>query len=394
MHIECKQLRLNKDGRIVSTIVVENHASDSDTIKRIKLVGEKTEAEGNEPCMESIPLTDVALSPREKWEGTFTWNKNASDKVKQLGEAMVFVEFSESEAVSCAFRFADVQGGDSAANAQSGEGAAGSLRQRLHLIGWPLIMMSLFSGLLAIIHTSERNQQQEEIAKSLEAMPADFVEQAKVRAMLEEVAAETPSLHYHEASSAANSDSTAFMDAAMSGDMNTVTRLLDQGVDVNAKDAGGSTALMYASWRGYVEIVKRLLGKDANVNAQDSHGMTALGHASQEGHADIVKLLIDNGADVNAKDEDGMTILIYASQKGERNDETMKLLLDHGADVNAKNKYGATALIYASRAGSIKKVKRLLAKGADADAVDKNGLTALMYATQAGHADIVNLLQK
>ena len=45
-------------------------------------------------------------------------------------------------------------------------------------------------------------------------------------------------------------ESTALMKAAWCGDTDAVMDLLDKGVDVNSKAAGGITALMFAAWRG------------------------------------------------------------------------------------------------------------------------------------------------
>lgn len=55
-----------------------------------------------------------------------------------------------------------------------------------------------------------------------------------------------------------------------------VQELLDQGVNVNARDRFAKTALMYAASEGYTKLVKLLIDHKANVNAQDMHGYTAL----------------------------------------------------------------------------------------------------------------------
>ena len=50
------------------------------------------------------------------------------------------------------------------------------------------------------------------------------------------------------------------VNAAMEGNLELVRQLLDEGVNVNAKDKHDVTALMAASTVGHTEVVKLLLG--------------------------------------------------------------------------------------------------------------------------------------
>ena len=58
-----------------------------------------------------------------------------------------------------------------------------------------------------------------------------------------------------------DADVTALMRAARDAERGNVTALLDQGVDVNARDSYGWTALIYASAKGDASIVKALVDK-------------------------------------------------------------------------------------------------------------------------------------
>src|ERR1044071_10390952 len=88
---------------------------------------------------------------------------------------------------------------------------------------------------------------------------------------------------------------TALMKAATSGHTDTMTDLLNDGIDVNAKIAGGVTALMFAAWSGRLATVRALLAKSADVNARSDAGRTALMCAASNGKADTVKALLDGG---------------------------------------------------------------------------------------------------
>ena len=56
----------------------------------------------------------------------------------------------------------------------------------------------------------------------------------------------------------------------------TVTFLINNGADVNAKTAQGFTALIYASRDGFLKTVDHLITNGAEIDAQTSFGYTAL----------------------------------------------------------------------------------------------------------------------
>jgi TonB family protein len=112
-----------------------------------------------------------------------------------------------------------------------------------------------------------------------------------------------------------DADVTALMRAARDGERSNVTALLDQGVDISAKDSYGWTALIYASAKGDASIVKALLVKGADINAKATDGFTALQAAANYGHKSVVKLLLEKGADVNAEDNNGASALASAMRK-------------------------------------------------------------------------------
>ena len=92
----------------------------------------------------------------------------------------------------------------------------------------------------------------------------------------------------------------AFFDAAGSGDLKTIQVMLENGIDVNLKDASfGHTALIVAARKGHRQIVELLLAKGADVNATDNYGNTALGWArktSRENSEAVVNMLKQAGA--------------------------------------------------------------------------------------------------
>ena len=80
--------------------------------------------------------------------------------------------------------------------------------------------------------------------------------------------------------------------AAYHGEIDVLTWLLDQGVDVNLGDFMGRTALHYAVHSNHNEIVKVLLKSGANPNVCDWRKSTPLHDACSLGNLDIVQLLL------------------------------------------------------------------------------------------------------
>ncbi|KAI0976277.1 hypothetical protein F4678DRAFT_482490 [Xylaria arbuscula] len=92
-------------------------------------------------------------------------------------------------------------------------------------------------------------------------------------------------------------------EAAESGHLRIVERLLAANADVNAADRHGRTALQTAAKNGHVKVVEKLLTAGANVNAVPVgwNSQTALQAAAGSGHFEIVERLIAENADVNIK---------------------------------------------------------------------------------------------
>ena len=86
------------------------------------------------------------------------------------------------------------------------------------------------------------------------------------------------------------------IDAAENGMVDRVLGLIEEGTDVNQKDAKGRTALMLASLNGHRAIVIALLQSGADPNLIDKKGMNALDYAKKGTHVDdIANILIEFG---------------------------------------------------------------------------------------------------
>ncbi len=165
---------------------------------------------------------------------------------------------------------------------------------------------------------------------------------------------------------------SAIHDAARSGDLDQVQKLIVQGVDVNASAMRDETPLILAALAGQGEIVNYLLQRGADINARNSSGMTSLHAAAYTGHADIVLLLINKGAEVNdAANHFKVTPLHVASEENHLN--VVQALLRLGADVTAIETNGYSALSRSGFREHWEVLKLLLANGATCQPADKVG---------------------
>jgi ankyrin repeat protein len=142
---------------------------------------------------------------------------------------------------------------------------------------------------------------------------------------------------------------TSLHAACEKGSVEDVQLLLDQGADINGRDANHDPALHVALWNRRLEVAEVLIKYGADVNCREKTGWTPLMAASQLGYRDIAELLLDHGADVNAKKEDHWTALHLVSSHDHL--EIVKMLIDRGADIHARNIDGHTPSGIASRTG-------------------------------------------
>lgn len=179
--------------------------------------------------------------------------------------------------------------------------------------------------------------------------------------------------------------------AAKTGDLDSIRALLDAGVGVEAKNPGdGWTPLMWAAVRDQAPAVKLLIARGANREARDRKGLTALQAASRWGRKDGVGALIDAGARVGAVDDNGWSALMWAAFKGQT--DMAALLLDRGADLEARDPEGMSPLMRAAMKGQDRTVTLLLARGARGGARSNDGETAADLAQRGGYADLARKL--
>ncbi len=195
------------------------------------------------------------------------------------------------------------------------------------------------------------------------------------------------------ASATAQIDS--LVEAVRRGVLEDIRKVLDSGVDVNARDADGNTALMWAAGEDLPpEVTALLLSRGADIN-QVKEGFTALTFAARYGtRPETIRILGEAGSDPNFHNSKGWTPLHFAARNNP-NPGMCAALLRAGADPDSVTSEGFFPLYLACVAGGNRNALSDLVGAVEYVDVRKNpeGLTSLMAAArETGNSEIFKLL--
>lgn len=176
--------------------------------------------------------------------------------------------------------------------------------------------------------------------------------------------------------------------AAVRGDENAITLLLDHGAKINAQDEKQATPLLLAASSGTDRTLKLLILAGANVHLTDIRGGHALHYAARyQRETAPVKVLLQAGSPVDCRNIYGDTPFIAAAAKN--NYEIGAYLLQKGADMHASNNLNDTPLFQSIYQNSHEFLELLLRKGVRYTSVNKSGSTILHAA--ALEADLLTI---
>ncbi len=173
---------------------------------------------------------------------------------------------------------------------------------------------------------------------------------------------------------------TPLMACVRYGLLDEAKLLIERGADL------GTVRLHFPAQYGLVDTVRWLLDNQLDVNAKDAKGRTALNLAIDHRQIEVCELLLERGASLNKKTT-GYSLLFRAVKLNDLG--ICRLLIEEGAKVNA-SAMGGSPLCEAVRQGNKEIIAFLLTKGAKPKA--PNGLTALHEAAKHNHLDICKML--
>lgn len=187
----------------------------------------------------------------------------------------------------------------------------------------------------------------------------------------------------------------AWVETATFGTAAELKKLLDGGLDANAKTKGGTPLLLLAAIEA--DKVKLLIERGADVNAVSKYKFNALAVAANHtGTLEALRLLLDHGAKLGAAaglPASVPTPVFLSTGTGEP--EKTRLLIERGDDVRqnwARGSNQYTALNNAVDLASPSIIRVLVKAGANVNAPDKRGLTPLVRAITSNTTDVVKTL--
>jgi uncharacterized protein len=153
-------------------------------------------------------------------------------------------------------------------------------------------------------------------------------------------------------------------EAAQANRVDEARELVEEGADVNAKNANGLSPYLYATSEvgPEPELLELLLERGADVRSLDDQRSTGLIRAAQRGYPELVRPPIDAGAELDHVNNLGWTALTAAVVLGDGTEpylETVKLLLDAGADPKIPDQHGVQPVVHAELLGQTEVVEVL-----------------------------------
>ena len=179
-----------------------------------------------------------------------------------------------------------------------------------------------------------------------------------------------------------------FLELCKGGSPREVTRAIDGGANLNARDDSGETPLHRAAYfNGNLEVVKALIEAGAEVDARDEKKRTPLMHAVQGVEGGNVIALLDAGADADLEDDDGKKAIDHArSEMPSWADENVwKAAMARLADGDKSTATTGNAMsdedfLELCKSGTPEEVERAIRGGVNVNAADEDDWTALHFA--------------
>jgi ankyrin repeat protein len=176
-----------------------------------------------------------------------------------------------------------------------------------------------------------------------------------------------------------------FFTAARSGDLARVRDLIEQGVDVNARESGdNTTAMHWAAAAGQASIVEALAEAGGDViGSGDDHALEVIGWATcwdgcdDDAHRQVVDVLIAHGARHHIFSAIAMNLADEVRAIVERDPAALEKRL-------SRNENHQTPLHFAVRMNRPAMISLLLELGADPLIIDDAGNPPAVYAMSPG----------
>ncbi|KAK7139556.1 hypothetical protein R3I93_016630 [Phoxinus phoxinus] len=184
--------------------------------------------------------------------------------------------------------------------------------------------------------------------------------------------------------------------SARSGSARLVRLLVEtHQASVDALSLRKQTPLHLAAVGGQLDVCSSLLNLNADITAADIRGQTPLHLAAESDHSEVVKLFLRLRPELaTLANMEGATCAHIAAAKGSASVIRELLMFSPGGPIALNNKAnGVCPLHLAAAGGHTEVLKVLLEAGASVTEEDLEGMTAIHLAAKNGHTHILEALK-
>ncbi|MEW7292609.1 ankyrin repeat domain-containing protein [Aquimarina sp. 2304DJ70-9] len=186
-------------------------------------------------------------------------------------------------------------------------------------------------------------------------------------------------------------DYEAFYKAVYKNDVNSATKMIEKGIDVNKKNEFGKAALHEVVMNGQLNMVKLLLESKADIDVLDDQSYTPIHYAISGSRPEILEILISQGASLSFKDSYGNNLISIAVNGYREDDSIIKILLKNKVDPTIPNYYGNDTLGQLEMPKN-EKIRVLFSKWGNFQTYQKNEYDKLRVAISKNDIDTVSEL--
>ena len=186
----------------------------------------------------------------------------------------------------------------------------------------------------------------------------------------------------------------AFCDAAETGKLDVIVRLLKDYKSLANSKKHGKVAIIYAIHGGHEKIVEAMLRAGASLSCPEfsPSDCIPLHQAVKNSNLNMISMFLDYGANTETRDEFGRTALFEIL--GCHDLDGAFLLLDHAANIHSRDNRENTILHEAVSRGAFEQAQLFIDLDMGLDYCNEEGLTPLHLTAQYNHCRIArNLLQ-
>jgi ankyrin repeat protein len=166
----------------------------------------------------------------------------------------------------------------------------------------------------------------------------------------------------------------ALAEAASNGDRNALTRLVQEGVDVNTQGMDGMSPLLWALLKRSKSGFAFLLGEGADPNLLAKEGTSVMWFAAMHEDPGFLRLALEHKGNPNLVNPVRAKTPIYESIMNLR-EKNVALLIEWKANLNFRDKTGSTPMMLAANLNRFDYVHAMLMAGADPSIKNNWGYT-------------------